>query len=116
MAKKSKKHDVVITGEQIEAAAKTLKFTPDNLARRLARTIEAMVGGLIETHFEEISETWEKAEDDKMKLSASVALEGSPRKAVVAVKLSWSQKFEAEVEGVLDDPNQGQLPIGDGLN
>ena len=80
MAKKPK-YGVTISGEQLEAAAKTLKFTPDNLARRLARTIEEMVGGLIETHFEEISETWEKAEDDKMKLSASVALEGSPRKA-----------------------------------
>ncbi len=95
---------------------KKYKAAADDLGRRLARKVEAMVGGLIESHFKEITETWDKAEDGKLKLSASVALEGSPRKAVVGVKLSWSQKFEAEVEGVLDDPNQGQLPIGDGLN
>lgn len=95
--------------------AKKLKVVVevDALARRLANKIEAMVGGLIESHFDEIKETWEKAENGKMPLAIKVAMEGSPRKAVVGVKLSWSQKFEAEMEGVLDDPDQGQLPMGE---
>lgn len=93
--------------------AKKPKTAADDLGRRLATKIESMVGGLIDAHFDEIRETWEKAEDGKMKLSAKVALEGSPRKAVVSVKLGWSKKFEAEMEGVLDDPDQGQLPMGE---
>ena len=95
-------------------AKKSKTVATADLGRRLATKIEAMVGGLIESHFPQIEETWDKAEDGKMSLSAKIALEGSPRKAVVGVKLSWSQKFEAEVEGVLDDPDQGQLPMGDG--
>ncbi|OPZ03643.1 MAG: hypothetical protein BWZ08_02856 [candidate division BRC1 bacterium ADurb.BinA292] len=87
--------------------------TANGLGPRLARKIEAMVGGLIESHFPEIEETWDKAEDGKMSLSAKVSIEGSPRKAVVGVKLSWSQKLEAEVEGFLDDPDQRQLPMGE---
>lgn len=96
--------------------AKNYKAAADDLGRRLANKIETMVGGLIATHFDEIRETWGKAEDGKMKLSANVAMEGSARQAVVAVKLGWSQKFEAQVEGVLDDPDQGQLPIGEGAD
>lgn len=111
MAKKPKKHDVVITGEQIEAAAKTIAFKNEDLGHRLADKIGGMVRDLIGAHADEIAETWEAAEDGKMKLSVGVAMEGSPRQAIVKVKLSWSQKYEDETEAHLDDPAQGQLKI-----
>lgn len=85
----------------------------DELGRRLADKIGAMVGGLIAANFAQIQEIWDGAEDRKLSLSAKIALEGSARQAVVGVKLGWSQKFEAQMEGVLDDPDQGQLPIGE---
>lgn len=88
----------------------------DELGRRLADKIAAMVGGLVAANFAQIQETWDKAEDRKLSLSAKIALEGSARQAVVGVRLGWSQKFEAQAEGILDDPDQGQLPMGEAGN
>jgi len=115
MAKKPK-YGVTISGEQLEAAAKTIAFKEEDLGHRLADKIAGMVAELIDSHVDEIAETWDAAEDKKMKLSLSVAMEGSPRQAIVKVKLSWSQKYEDEAEAHLDDPDQGQLPMEDGVN